>query len=307
MLAFTAGAAAANADPTFAISGTISDASGVGVGDLDLVLDDSTGGTTPGVSNPNGTYSFAGLAPDTYTLMTPSGGGYLAISSSIAVSTADVEFDLTDPRFSNVSGVATAGGVPLVGLSVIATVAGHTASDTTNGSGAFSFTLPAINGSYVFTFTDGTGVKLATSNYSLAGGPVTPGSPCVLVPDAAGQAELLAGGSVALSVALDPDPAACSPASATPASPTTTAKAAKPRHASLAITGGAITTASPSPTSSTAPAAAPTTTTAGTSEPRPALTESTTPAPMPVWGWVLVGLAFLLMSGGVGFTVARHR
>jgi hypothetical protein len=311
-LALAVGTSRASADPTFTISGTISDTSGSGVSGLGLTLLDSGSNTVGlGSTNPDGTYSFPGLAPDTYTLVTSAGGGYASISSSIPVASDDVVVNLTDPRHARVSGAVTASGNPVAGLTVVAIdlVSGtlYSADAPTDSSGGYSVTLPSTSDGVEFLFTNSSGIKRAIASYSFGGGSVSPSSPCGLNADATGRAAINAGGSVQLTVALNPDPLACNTAAPTPASQQSH-PASKSGKAALAITGTAVPAPTTSPTSADTTSGSTTTESAGAStEPKPQISRTSSTAPMAWWGWLLVLLAVLAMLGGVGFTVVRHR
>jgi SdrD B-like domain len=302
------GGAAANADPTFPIGGTISDTTGAGIGLLSLSLFDSTHTfVETQITGADGSYAFGSVADGTYTVETTSPTGYVAIHATATVADAAFVLNVTDPRYGTISGVLTAGASPLSGVTVKAvdtvTSAAYNADAASDAGGGYSITLPATTGGYTLYFTDSSSDRLAITSYSFGAGSSGGSGACRLDSGVANVAPLATVGAVGLNVVLNPDPVACS--GATPAPTATPAH----RNTQLAQTGSTVIatptpTATPIPTPTTAPD---TSATATVRAPNPVLTPTDSTRDMPAWGWLLVAAAVLAMLGGVGFTVVRHR
>ena len=190
----------APADPTYSINGTITDASGGGVSGLSIVVADATNITVgAATTNPDGTYSVAGLAPGPYTLSIAGGNGYLPIQSAVTIVSDDVVLNLTDPRYATIAGTITVQSAPVSGirLSAFDSVSGveYDAISPTDANGAYSITFPAASPGYKFEFTNSAGARLAIASYVLGGNSVALSSPCVLVLAAPSQIDLSAGRS----------------------------------------------------------------------------------------------------------------
>lgn len=307
------GAASASANASYSISGTISDTTATGIGSLSLSLLDSSSALVDTVSTAaDGTYSFVGLTDGAYTLSTTGLTGYVAIHAATTISGADVVLNVTDPRYGTVVGVLSSGASPIGGVRVTAvdsvTNTAYAADGPADASGAFSITLPATSGDYLFTFSSSAGARLPVVTYSLGGPTVVAGNICALNPGAASLTGLATGSAITLTVNLGSDPGPCgapAPASTVPVAPA--------HHPStlLAQTGSApVATAVPTPTipgATTHSSRSAVSTTAGPVERKQSLSPAVNTAPIPGWGWLLLVVGVLAMLGGVGFTVVRHR
>ena len=309
VLGVSFGAANASADPTYSISGTISDTSNIGIDSLALSLYDSSNSLVDATSTqPDGTYSFVDVADGTYTVETTGPTGYVAIHATAIVADADFVLNIIDPRYGTITGVLTAGAAPLTGASVTAfdsaTNAEYDADGATDASGDFSITLPATTSGYILYFTSSASARLPIASYDFGSGAVAANNACLLNVGASSLAGLAAGNPVDLAVVVNSDPTPCGAATAAPA-------ATSPHPSThLAQTGSAIVaTPTPTPTASavTESSKASGTTVTEPVELKPMLTPTASTGPMPGWGWLLVIVAVLALLGGVGFTVARHR
>ena len=308
-LGVSMGAAGASADPTYSITGTISDTSNTGIGSLDLSLFDSSNALVDTVPTAaDGTYSFVGVVDGTYTVETTAPTGYVAIHATAVVADADTVLNVTDPRYGTISGVLTAGAAPVSGASVTAfdsaTHAEYDADSATDANGAFSITLPATTSGYAVYFTNSGGARLPIASYDFGGGPVAVSNACLLNAGTSNLAGLAAGNPVDLTVVVNSDPTPCGAATAAPVAPP------HPPSTLLAQTGSVIVaTPTPTPTASavTESSKASGTTVTAPVQLKPMLTPTASTGPMPAWGWLLLIVAVIALLGGVGFTVVRHR
>ena len=308
-LSVSLGAAGATADPTFSISGTVTDTTNTGIGSLNLSLFDSSDAQVDTVPTaPDGTYSFVGLTDGTYTVETAGPTGYIAIHATAIIAGADTVLDVTDPRYGTITGVLTAAGLALGGVSVkafdSATNAEYDADNATDVNGSFSITLPATTSGYALYFANSAGARLPIASYDFGGGAVAVNNACLLNAGTSSLAGLAAGNPVDLTVVVNSDPTPCGAATAAPAG------TSQQQSTHLAQTGSAI-VATPTPTP-TASATTDSSKTSGTDFTAPAalkplLTPAVSTGPMPAWGWLLIIVAAIALLGGVGFTVVRHR
>jgi hypothetical protein len=309
------GAAAASADPTYSVSGTVSDPSGAPVAGMTVSLSGST--DDPVSTDSSGGYTFTGLVDGSYTVVTTSTASYpLVQSAGVAVVDADVDgVALTDPRFATISGTVNAGGSPADGV-VVEVLDSTTSSEygtaaPTGPSGTFSITVPSNSDGYGFLFSSSAAARLAIASYALGDGTVGVSNACAITVDPASQQALDAGGPVALTVTLNPDPTVCDPAATAPTAPQAQGQHTSPAvpQSTLALTGAptAAATSAPSAAATQTPGVPVTTTFTATNSTKPLLATPSATAPMPWWGWALVIIAVLAMAGGVGFTVVRHR
>ena len=309
------GAASASGDAPYSLTGAITDTAGNGVAGLSLSLFDSSSAlvdTEP--TGVDGTYAFAGLTDGTYSLETMGSTGYVSIRSTVVVADADTVLNITDPRYGTITGIVTEGASALSGVSIravdSATNAGYSADGATDANGSYSITVPATTGAYAIYFSNSSGARLPIESYDFGGGVASASNACVLSASNSRVAGLASGAPVNLSVLLNPDVSPCG--GATPAPSSAPPKASGHAHPSTVIaqTGSTVV---PTPTPTPTPTAAETgssrsseATTTAPADLKP-LTPTSSTAPMPAWGWLLVALAVLALLGGVGFTVVRHR
>jgi hypothetical protein len=244
ILGVSLGAAVANAESTYSISGTVFDTTNTGIGSLSIALDDPSGHPIASIlTAPDGTYAVGGVAPGNYALVTESSSGYLATSSALTVTSDNVVVNFTDPRLGTIVGQATVGGASVNGIRIAAfdTVSNEEfdADGATDASGAFSITLPATTSGYALYFLNAAGALLAVDSYDLGAGAVSGGDACLLNANASSLAGLASGAPVNLNVALNLNTNLCRNAVATPPQ--------APHHSSalLAQTGSAPTTLRP--------------------------------------------------------------
>jgi len=153
--------------PTYSITGTINDADGNGLDGVTVTLtgDASDSTTTSG----GGAYEFTGLSAGSYTV-TPTKAGltFNPTSAAVTITTADKTATTMASVWAITGTINDSAGAGLSGVTV--TLSGDaSATDTTDGSGAYSFGNLA-NGSYTVTPTKaGSTFSPASDNVTVNG------------------------------------------------------------------------------------------------------------------------------------------
>lgn len=155
LLGVSLGSMAASADPTYSISGVVTDTSSTGVAGMTVALTEPGPTTVTTTTDSGGNYNFSNLAPGDYTVSTSTASGYTSASSGVVtIGTADLtNIDLAVTRFGVLSGKVTNGtGLPANSIEVYADY-WDGSSWSTHGNISFA----ASDGTYSIQAVDTTG------------------------------------------------------------------------------------------------------------------------------------------------------